>query len=72
MLRPKLSLPAFLFVALSCASPPQGVSERETRCRSSSGESGISVDCPQPDDRWSERAAEEAREGFDERSPGNR
>lgn len=53
-------------LAAGCQSPPQ------SECRSQPGEDGISIDCPQPKDDWSERASEEAVEGMDERAPGSR
>jgi hypothetical protein len=61
------SLPALCVLALACASPP------ESECRAQPGEGSIDIDCTQPKDgKWSERAAEEAEEGFEERSPGGR
>jgi len=54
-----------LFV-LGCASPP------ENSCATRSDEAGVSIDCDPDDDAWSQRAVEEAEEGFDGRTPGGR
>lgn len=51
---------------LACESPPQ------SDCHSQAGETGISIDCPPSDNGWSERAENEAMEGFEERAPGSR
>lgn len=51
---------------LTCASP------REDPCQTRAGESSVAIDCAERGDGWSDRASEEAREGFEERSPGGR
>ena len=53
-------------LVLGCESPP------ESDCDSQAGESGIHIECPPSRDGWSERAENEALDGFEERAPGSR
>lgn len=53
-------------LAIGCAGPP------DDACQARPDEGSVAIDCPQPEDEWSDRAADEALEGFEERSPGGR
>ena len=56
---------ALLLGTLACESPP------EERCRTSSGDGSVDIDCSDGD-AWEDRALEEADEGMERRAPGGR
>jgi hypothetical protein len=54
-------------LAIGCQSPP------EDRCSVEPGEAAVEIDCPASENaEWGDRALDESREGFEDRSPPGR